>query len=163
VLAASLLARQGALDEGRARLAQGLGLALQAGSPVLALNAAMTGGELALLANDHAEADAHFDLVARIAARLGRGAVVAHALVRRAAVFFATGDRAKALAAFACAATAARDTRAHEVERDALAGLASLYRAAGMHLEADAAERRRLASETLAESTAAHCAHRHVP
>lgn len=123
-LAGPVLARLGALDDARMALRRALTMSREL--PAVALSSVFSLGHVALAQGDLAEADACFDLAARVAHRLGWAAAVGHALALRADVFGRAGLEARRHDALVCAATAARRAGDVALLRSALVALREL-------------------------------------
>lgn len=159
VVAGLVLARSGELDEGRRRVAQGIAIAVEAKAVPVVLSGAMGAGSLAMKASDPEDAERHFDLAARLYARVGLASGVAQALIERGAAQVALERWAEARAAWICAAEAAKRARDTSLERRALEPIVELYRRARMPNERAEIEAR-LASLP-APRACAHAPHEH--
>ena len=128
VLIGNALAALGDLAEARARVSQGLALAVEAGATGVVLGGAMLAGHLSMQAGDAADADVRFDVAARLGARVGAPLVVTEALLARGRALEKRGLAGQARDAWRCAAEAARRAASGAHERRALSELARALR-----------------------------------
>ena len=159
VLAGSVLAIMGELDNARARVSQGLALAVDAKALPVVLSGAMLAGHLSMRAGDPTDADVRFDVAAQLAARIGGAEMVAEALLQRGHALVQRGSLSAARDAWLCAVAAAQRAESIEHERAALAAIADLYRSARMDDDARRIERRLFALPQREEA----CSHAHAP
>jgi tetratricopeptide (TPR) repeat protein len=158
IAAGNALWQLGRLEEARACLSRGLAIALEAHAAPVVLSGAMQAGSLAMRLGDAADADARFDVAARLAAMLGSPHALAEALFERGHALEARTRIDEACSVWTRAADAARLAGAVERERAALDELLRV-RAECDHLEVSSLEQRRAALESMPHA----CTHGHGP
>lgn len=159
VLVGNVLLALGRIAEARTCVSQGLALAVEARAFPVLVAGGMLAGLLSMRAGDPVDADVRFDVVARLAARLGSPQIVAEALLERGKALEARAMMREACDAWICAAEAARRAQLATQERSAWAAVARVYRDAGMSSELAPIERRLTLLDTAAHTS---CSHEHA-